>query len=224
MKYLFITVFLLSGRIALAQHREVVKLSGFSQVKASGNLHLILKEGEVNQALVEYNDIDFDDILLDVTDNTLKVSIRPIFHGNIFVRITVEYKSIRKIQASASARVDVNDILDNEFNELNSSSGAEINVSVDAKEFEMKATSGGKINIQGSSTSVECISATGALINARRLSTRNAYVKANSGGTVEIKVSGQLEASVATGGTINYIGNPEKVSIDKTLGGSVNQL
>jgi len=128
---------------------------------------------------------------------------------------------MREIRAASSARVYPQDVLEGDKLDLRCTAGSLIELEVAVNALEVNVDTGAEIKIKGEAGQVNISSGTGAIFSGYKLNVSNAYLKSGTGGNIEVTVSDLLEASASTGGHIKFRGNPEKLTINETLGGSV---
>jgi hypothetical protein len=199
-----------------------VEISDFDEVRASGNLDVNLKKGDhVSAEFIAYG-IDEDMIVIENKGNLLKAFVKPGFHGDFNVKVYITYTILREIKASSSARVYVRDRLIGDKINLNSNTGSLIDLEVSVNAIEADVDTGAEIKIKGKSEQLNASSGTGAVFSGYGFDTENAYLKAGTGGVIEVTVTDFIQASASTGGHIKYRGNPKKHKINESLGGSVS--
>lgn len=208
--------------ILSAQDRTPVEISDFDEIRASGNLEVILQKGDSPSAAFVSEGLDYDMIVIENKRNVLKAGIKPGFHGSFKVKVYVTYTLIHEIQTTASARVTIREVFEGDRLNLNASSSGLITLETAYNTIDAKADSGAEIKISGKTEQLNASATTGAIFSGFDLDAENAYLKAGTGGKIEASVSKLLEASATAGGKITYRGNPDSLSINETLGGSVS--
>lgn len=128
------------------------------------------------------------------------------------------YQKLASVQASEGAVVTGNDRIEADDLFLNAKEGAKVNVNVDARNISARVNSGGSINVSGKAKAQDVVITSGGQYNGKGLSSENAKVAINAGGSADITASGQVEARTRAGGNIDIYGSPENVS-QKTLAG-----
>ena len=198
----------------------------FSHVKGSQGLDIYLEKGNENSVRVEADENLHQYIDVFVEDQTLRIKV--VRHKNIgrakSKKIYVTYTDINAISASSGADIIVNSILKSEYITLKSSSGADLDVEVNAKKTIANCSSGADIKLSGKSRNFEAKASSGSDISAKNLLTKNSYAKASSGADISLRVTHNLEVRTSSGGNVNYYGNPENVSKNKSLSGSVRKM
>ena len=192
-----------SGNIT-TENRSV---GGFTGISVGGDFDVEVKIGTSTELKVEADDNIMPYIETIVSGNTLKI-ITP---------------SLVKVNASASARVDVQDVLKSiERLYFNASSSGDINADVDAPEVEANASSGATINLSGKTRAYNVQVSSGADIRSYNLLSETTKVQVSSGAGAHVYASVSLNAQASSGGTVSYMGGAT-VNKAESSGGSINK-
>ena len=220
-RFLIIILLVICSISSNGQERISVDIGSFDEIRAAGNIDVNLRKGD--KISIEYiaKGIDDDMIVIETKGNVLKTSVKPGFHGEHNVKVYVTYTVLREIRATSSARVYLRDVLEGDKLDLKCTTGSLIDLEVAVNALEAKVDTGAEIKIRGETDQVNVTSSTGAIYSGYKLNANKAYLKTSTGGNIEIGVRNIIEATASMGGHIKYRGNPEKHTINETLGGSV---
>jgi len=97
----------------------------------------------------------------------------------------------------------------------------QLKLDVDALEATVSAA---KITLEGYAETVEVKASTGGKFQGHSLECKKSYVTANTGGIVTVNVTELLDAKASTGGKVEYVGEPKKIEVKESLGGSVVKI
>jgi len=186
---------------------ETRNTGSFDGVSVSGNFNVEIKKGSKEQVIIEADDNLIKNIETTVTGGTLRIrtSDNNLHDPHFKVFITAMY--IDNLSASASAIIDVKDILVSERElELDASSAAIINTAIDAPEVSAEASSGGELNLSGRTKTLKATTSSGASIKAMNLLSERSIVNSSSGATAKVHASISLDASASSGSNISYRG------------------
>lgn len=106
---------------------------------------------------------------------------------------------------------------------VQNSSGATSEFEVECRDLEMRCSSGASIITWGSTLNLTAKSSSGSTIKAKELKTVNAKLEASSGATIQVHVSGELEASASSGGGISYYGEAIPKLLQQSSGGNIKK-
>ena len=194
-------------------------LQYFDEIRVSGSIDLEMVAGSENSVEVE----KYDNLKIEVNKGVLKIKRTELWKGyESPLEVRLQYQSIHKLSVAAGASVRTEGVLKSGDLELNFNSGANCDIEVEAESVDVSAGEGANVFVSGSTNSLRATTATGANLDASDLESNHTFVKATTGGNVQVTANSSIEASASTGGNVNYHGNPSKVQIKEQLGGSVN--
>jgi hypothetical protein len=157
-----------------------------------------------------------------VDDGKLKVTRLDIKDGwKNPTYVTVWYTDLRDLSAGAGAEVSHEGTLNAGDFAVSFSSGAHGDLAIDAQSLDVKVGEGAILRLEGSVRVVEADASTGGILKARDLIAHRAYVNSNTGASLTIHATEEIEASASLGGSVSYSGDPEIVKVKESLGGSV---
>jgi hypothetical protein len=217
-KYLF-TLFLMSVTMLSAQ--ELTQdLGDFTEIKVYNGLDVILKEANQNKATITGE--NRTDVKFKIDNGILKVrmSIDEIL-DNDNTQITIQFKKLDKIDARQNASIKIDSKLKQEFLYLNASEGADIFADVNLSKLYVDSNTGAEIEVEGKTEEQEISINTGGKFFAKNLKSINTEISIKAGGVADITASGNVEAKVRAGGTVNVYGNPRTIDKNTLFGGKI---
>jgi hypothetical protein len=217
-KYLF-TLFLMSVTMLSAQ--ELTQdLGDFTEIKVYNGLDVILKEANQNKATITGE--NRTDVKFKIDNGILKVrmSIDEIL-DNDNTQITIQFKKLDKIDARQNASIKIDSKLKQEFLHLNASEGADIFADVNLSKLYVDSNTGAEIEVEGKTEEQEISINTGGKFFAKNLKSINTEISIKAGGVADITASGNVEAKVRAGGTVNVYGNPRTIDKNTLFGGKI---
>lgn len=225
---LFITVLSLvscsyttgSGDI-ITENRSVGDFTGIS---VGGDFDVEVKIGPSTEVKVEADDNIMKYIETRVSGNTLKIRTEDLHNYNdVHMKVYITTPSLTRISASASARVEVKDLLKSSGRlSFNASSSGSVNADVDAPEVEADASSGATVNLNGKTRSYNVQASSGANIRSYDLLSEDTRVQVSSGASARVHASIKLNAQASSGGTVTYHG-AATVTKSESSGGNVSK-
>lgn len=122
-------------------------------------------------------------------------------------------------QVSGSFKVSTNTALD-------VSSGVNVKINLETKSLALEASSGSSIKLTGKADSGVYSASSGSSISAGDFVTKSAVVDASSGASVKINTTESLTASATSAASVQYKGNPSKVtkSANERTGSTINSI
>lgn len=209
-----------SGNVA-TQTRTVQ--GTFNSVSASGDLEVIIEQGNQQSVTVEADDNLQEHIKTEVKDGELTI-YTDVNIGNGTKTITVVLPNIESLSSEASAAIKSKNSFRGDSMKLSSSSGSSIEVRLEGRNVECVTSSGAHIEVAGQIENLETSSSSGGNINAKGLKAVNARCDASSGSETTVNPSNNLTADASSGGKIYYTTTPSQLRKNASSGGVVSQL
>lgn len=218
MKQIFIILFSL---ITLASCRyttgsgnlvsETRPAGNFNGINVGGGFIVEVKIGPVTSVVVEADDNIIKYIETSTSGNTLKIRTEDLHnYSDVHMKVYITTPSLKKLSASASAEVEVLDVLTGTDRLIfKSSSGADIVAEVDAPEIESDVSSGASITLRGKTKSYSAEGSSGAEIRSWNLLSESTSVNVSSGSSAKVHASVRLDIKASSGATVTYHGAAE---------------
>jgi hypothetical protein len=203
---------------------ETRSTGNFNGISVGGSFEVEVKTGAVTSVVVEADDNIMKYIQTRVSGNTLKIGTEDLNnYSDVHMKVFITAPSIKQIKASASANVDVKDVLTGSDQlTFGASSGATIRAEVDAPKVNADVSSGASINLNGKTQTYSAESSSGATLSSRELLSENTTVKASSGASARVHASVTLNANASSGATVTYHG-AATVNQSVSSGGNVTK-
>lgn len=237
---------LLFAFLAHAQSTETRNLNSFSSLSVAEGIKAIVVKGNTESIDISVSgNITTKEVLTEMNGNRLRVHLEDGRHyRRVDVKVTITCKSLTSLKASSAASISLQSNFDNiigmsassagSIKTSNTISGNEMRVSVSsAGRFEgnvkattlrLNASSAGKILLSGgSATTLLAKGSSSGRIKAYDFNSQSADVRASSGGSVRINASESLNARASSGGSVVYAGNPQKLIVKSSSGGSIRK-
>ena len=196
----------------------------FDKIIGSGGLEIYLTEGSENKIIVEADENLLEIIETSISNGILTIQTKKNIISSEAKRVLITFKNLSVVKANSGTTITGKSIIRNKILTLEGSSGATIDMEVFAKELFAKTSSGAIININGKATILYAQTSSGSELNAKDLNTINSNIKAHSGSKIIITTQNKLEATVTSGGNIQYYGNPNAVIKDGDSSGSIKKM
>ena len=213
---------LIIGIQAKADNAETRYFTDFNSVYVFGNLSVRLVKSDSTYAVIKGDSAYLGKISTKVKDNQLIVKFNKMGSAKTMT-VVIFYKSINEIIAKAGATVVANQVFEVDNFYLKLSQGSDAVIEVICNSMNVKVAQGSDLNIKGKVTDLNVVSNSGAMFLGYNLKVINANMKADTGGGINVSVSGDLDATAHTKGIIFYKGVPKSISQDVSTGGEIKQ-
>lgn len=221
---ILVLICILTSYSVWAQQSITRKLTEFNGVKVGEAIKVTLVHGNKYEADITASNIDLDDIETEVFGNTLRIEIKGNQRrNNINVEIVLTYKALASINVSSAAHVKTEGSLRTDNLDLSVSSAGSAWLELDAGSVEVTVTSAGEAELSGRTGSQRVEVSSAGQYDGLAMTSDKAYVRASSAGTAKVLVHKEIDAHASSGGHIKYKGNPDKVYVNSSSGGSVNK-
>lgn len=206
--------------------QEVLDLSRFDEIIASGNVDVVLQEGAACKVEVWENGNDQHNTKIHVNEGVLKINLLKslVKSTNKNVKVVVTYEKMRRIKAYAGAEVESKSTLTGDKLTLRLNSGAEMELDVEVDDLEVVVAEGSELELSGSTKSMDVRTSSGGVLEAFDLESDYTYVTSNTGGEAEVVAKKRIEATANTGGRVEYKGKPEETKVKDFLTGQVKRI
>ncbi|GAF03201.1 head GIN domain-containing protein [Saccharicrinis fermentans] len=213
MKKLFLALVLFGAFTALfAQDRKTQtrNIGTFTEIYAGKGINVTLIEGKKESLKVEIENGELTDVITNLKGRRLEIKLKTKIYKNVAVQVYVTYKSIKAIQTGTGGFVDASNTIYAENLDLKAGTGSTIILDIDTKTV-ASSLSSSKIELVGQTEYQDVTTNTGGKYIADKLSSRETFVKASTGGSAWVTATDKLEAKTSTGGKVTYSGEPEKL-------------
>jgi hypothetical protein len=213
--------------VSLVSAGEINKaVDPFTTVVVTGNYKVTMIESTEEKVVIINNDENITDekILISVEGGTLDIKIK----GDTYLKarmmdVTIYYKKVNQIDARRGAQVTVNNLIKSDVVTFNCSTGGQVKAQIEAGTAKLKISNDGLINVTGTATIAEMEVSTGGTLVANLLTTESASAKISGGGSIKVFASKKVTATVFSGGTITYYGNPAAVEESIKVAGTIEK-
>ncbi len=205
-----------SGKV-VEEERE---LPGFTAVKVSEGIDLVLRQGNREAVVVKADDNVLKYIRTVVEGNTLKIDMDG---GNIrsarHLLVDVTFREIERIEGSSGSDIVSDGPITASALQIRMSSGSDLKIEVDAKELICELSSGSDAVLRGRVGNLIIEASSGSDVKARDLEAVNGRLRVSGGSDAWVQVTGELEMEASGASDITFTGNPRVLS-QKSSGAS----
>lgn len=194
----------------------------FNQLDVSRGLDVIITQGSYEQVSVEADENLQEIIVTEIEGGVLKITTTDNIASSTSKTVYVSFDDLVKIDASSGSTVLSKNEITAEELAIETSSGSDLSLALQARHLDCDSSSGSNLKLSGKATGIVAKASSGSKISAADLSTESANVKASSGADISINTSKTLTAQATSGGNVSYYGNPETVTNNKGISGSIS--
>jgi len=193
--------------------KEIRNVSPFSAVSLAISADVFLVQGPVQKVEIEGDKTSLEEIETVVSDETLKIRTKDMFHGNIgkvSVYITVPKVNALSVTGSGDIAAE-SDIRTDELDLDVSGSGSIRFSKLYAREVSATITGSGDIDISAgeAQSELEVVITGSGSVSAEGFSVQEADVTITGSGSARILAVKELETNITGSGNVLYKGNPQ---------------
>lgn len=203
--------------------KETRAIKDFNKLKVSKGINVTLIKGDELSAEINIVNAPPSDVIIENDQNELTIKMKTRIYKDVSVQVYLTYRDIREISLGSGSSVDNQGVLEGKVLILNAGMDSVIDLKLDVTSVEADV-SAARITLEGYAKTLEAKATTGGKLQGQNLDVEKAYVTANTGGIATVKASELLDAKAGTGGTVEYLGEPEKLNTRETFGGAVVKI
>jgi len=218
MKYL-IALFLLLPLLMVSQQKEI-PLTKFETLKVFDRISIQLVASDENKLVLE--GFNVNDVEVVQKNNEVKIRMRfgKILQGEDIVGVLF-YQKISEIEVNEGASLSSNEVLKTSSLKISNKEGSDVLLTVETDQLSSRVGSGATLTLKGTAKFHDVLVNTGAVLEANELKTLETNITCNAGGEATIFVQDKVNAKTRLGGSIVVEGNPETVTQNTSMGGSI---
>jgi len=205
-----------------SQNQKEKNVGDFSTVKVFDLIKINLIKSDENKVIISGDNVD--DVEVINKNDVLKIRMKfdKAFNGRTTF-VAVHYTTLKVIDGNEGARIDSNELIEQDEIELRAQEGAILKIGLNVDKVAVRAVSGGIIETRGKANSQEVKINTGGIYQGQAFQTKNTVVSIKVGGEADVNASYFVEAKTRAGGNIYIYGNPETVDKSSSFGGRIER-
>jgi hypothetical protein len=202
---------------------QVTDLNGFDKIEASSGIDVELILSKSCGIEWDLKNIEPDKVIAEIKDKSLKLKTKMGIYKDAVIKAKVYYNELYAITATGHAVIWSEEELYLDKVDFLLGGGGEARLIVHADTINATLAEGSVITLEGETSVLDVTVGTGATFSGYNLLSKQAKVLSNSGAKAKIAVSENLYAKATSKGFIGFIGEPEFLVKEATLGGEISQ-
>jgi hypothetical protein len=223
-KLIFTFSIIFTGFFAQAQTTtETRELNAFDQLEVSDAIEVELKKGDNSEIIITASGIALNQVSAKIEKRKLVLEISGNNPKSSSVSAVLTYVQLNEIDAGSGARVIVKDVIENKTLSLKVSTNAYIEAEVIADKLILEAETNAKMFVKGTADNLDYNAFTNAEVEGEGLVVKNAEIRTNTNAYGSFEVLESLSGTAATRGRVIYKGDPNKIDVKESIGGTIEQ-
>jgi hypothetical protein len=216
-------ILILSIAISQSISGQKTDLTCFNKIEVSDGIDVELILDKSCSIEWDLKNIQPDKVIAEIQDKTLKLSTKVGIYKDAVIKAKVYYNELISLTAKRRAVIWSGEELYCEKISFLLGNGGEARLIIHADTLNATLAEGSVITLEGEATLLDVKVGTGATFSGYNLETKQAVVFSNSGGKAKVAVSENLYAKATSYGFIGFIGEPEFLVKEATVGGEISQ-
>lgn len=221
-KGFFFMVMLSVINIAAQQSTEKV-INEFSTLKTFDLIEVNLIPSSENKVVITGPNPEDVSIVQTVKTLKIRMTLKKLFKGSD-IEVNVYYTNIEVIDANEGSIITANNLIKQDKIELRTQEGATIDAHIEVDYLKIRAVTGGIIETSGESNTQDISIYTGGIYNGESLNTTITTVSIKAAGEANVRASQTVDARIRVGGNVYVYGNPQTITENIALGGSLKRM
>jgi hypothetical protein len=195
------------------------ELSAFRAIDATHSFVVTVERGDVQEVMVEADDNVDEDVIAEVRDQTLHLSVAGgLTLTDVTLRATVVVPVLDEVVASGAARIELVDEVASDVLRTEASGASTVIAGVEVRELEAKASGASTVQLTGAADTAVLEADGASTIDAVGLTVGDVDVVLSGASNAEVEVTGVLDARLSGSSTLHYLGEP--TTIDESVSGA----
>ncbi len=198
-----------------AQTVEMRSLSPFTKISSGGSWDVILQKGQKEEIRLETDSFDLNNVITEVDNNTLKISLERGNYRNVNLTVYVTYRDLEAIKISGSGNLKSSENIAAHDLEIEmSGSGNTILKHITADNLMLTMTGSGNMKVEGGAVGNLTLKQTGSgNFNAMELQAENTTVNKSGSGNATFTANESISIRSSGSGDVQYKGNPRNTDV-----------
>ena len=201
--------------------KETRVVSSFDGIDVSGAFNVYLKQGSVEEVIIEADENLQSIIRAEVHGSTLVIDTKkPINHATA-LKVYITFKDLKKVEVSGAVDiVTESKVSFNDFS-LHTSGASDIRMDLTAQKLDLNSSGASKLRLSGTANDVTADLSGACDIYGFDLVCENFKVDISGAGKVQIHVTKKIDAEISGAGSVHYKGSPSSVNQSVSGAGSI---
>lgn len=225
MKKLILASLLCLGFIlgANAQSKQDRTVGGFTKIKVSSAIKLVITMGSQNKVTVEAEEKVINKILTEVKDGQLKVYSKESYTTTQPVVVYVTATELNTLQASGASLVKCTNLIKAKSFTLEASGASSLILELNADAIKMEVSGASATTIKGTALQVGATVSGASSLKLEELVNKEIQINASGASSAKVYASEILKANASGSSTIKYFGSPKDKNIETSGYSSIKE-
>lgn len=204
--------------------KETRKVPSFDGIDVSGAFEIILKQGTIEEVIVEADANLLPLIRTEVAGSTLVIETKKPVHHVTVMKVFVTVKDLKRIDVSGAVDVRTDGLITVPELSIDASGATDSKLDIAVQKLKLDCSGASKIKFSGTATDVEMDLSGASDIFGYDMLSETYDIDISGAGNAQISVSKKIRAEISGAGTVKYKGSPSEVDQSVSGAGSIKKV
>ncbi|MCX6281222.1 MAG: DUF2807 domain-containing protein [Bacteroidetes bacterium] len=201
--------------------KETRVVSSFDRIEVSGAFNVYLKQGSLEEVIIEADENLQPIISAEVHGSTLVIDTKKPINHMTALKVYITFKDLKKVEVSGAVDITTESKVNLTDFSLHTSGASDVRMEVNAQKLDLNCSGASKLRLTGTATDVTADLSGACDIYGFDLVCENFTVDMSGAGKAQIHVTKKINAEISGAGSIHYKGNPAVINQSVSGAGSI---
>jgi hypothetical protein len=201
--------------------KETRVVSSFDAIDVSGAFKVFLKQGNLEEVIIEADENLLPLIRTEVRGGTLVIDTKRSISHPTSMNVYITFKDLKKAELSGAVDIFTESKVNLDEFSLHTSGASDTKMDLTARKLVLDCSGASKLKLSGSATDVSADVSGACDIFAFDLLAENFTLDLSGAGKAQINVSKKISAEISGAGNVRYKGSPSIVNQSVSGAGSI---
>jgi hypothetical protein len=204
--------------------KETRKVTSFDGIEVSGAFDIILKQGAIEEVILEADANLLPLIRTDVVGGTLRLETRkPINHVTV-MRAYITVKDLKRIDVSGAVDISTDGRITVPELSIDASGASDSKLELAVQKLKLDCSGASKMRFSGYATDVNMDLSGASDIFGYDMLVENFDIEISGAGNAQINVTKKIRAEISGAGSVKYKGSPAEIDQSVSGAGSIKKV
>jgi hypothetical protein len=204
--------------------KENRKVASFDGIDVSGAFKIFLKQGNVEEVIVEADANLLPVVRTEVVGNTLQIDTKKPVKNATTMKVYITVKNLKMIDVSGAVDIQTEGRITVPELSIDASGASDSKMEIAVQKLSLDCSGASKMTFSGSATNVKMDLSGASDIFGFDMLAENYDLEISGAGNAQINVSKKLRADISGAATIKYRGSPSEIDQNVSGAGSIKKV